>query len=83
VAATINLTLLVAIDEDGEPLVCGAWETNLLDIIDADEVDALFAKARTQWLPDYAGWREVRVNVDRDAIIRAFQSPTITAEVES
>jgi len=78
----IRLTLIVCRDEDGEPVVCGAWETNLLDIIDGDEVDGLFAKAKAQWMPDYVDWREIQVTVDRASVLQAFNSPVLDAHVE-
>ena len=79
----IDLTLMVALSEDDEPVVCGAWETNVLDIIGVEETEQMFARARSQWLPDYVQWREVRITVDADAVMAAFRSPAIHAEVEA
>ena len=79
--ADIKLTLMVARAEDGHPVDCGAWESSILDIIGMNEVDKLFADARNTWLPDFVDWREVDVTVDRDAVLRSFESPTVRAEV--
>ena len=78
----IRLSVMVARDEDGNPVVCGAWETSILDIIELEEVEAIFAKARADWLPDYVDWREVTVVLDRDKVLASFNGPEVRGEVQ-
>lgn len=77
-----RLMLLVARDEDGRAVVVGAWEQSILEIIDQDEVDKVFRRAKNEWYPDGTEWREITLLVDEDHLLAAFDSPPVHGSVE-
>jgi hypothetical protein len=74
---------MVIRDEDGQPLVCGAWETNLLELIDYEEEERIFAEARASWAPDFVDYRVIRVDISREDVMRSFDSPVVRGEVQA
>ena len=77
----MKLIALVARDEDGRAVFVGAWDEGTLDIMGADEIDAIFAKAKAGWFPDGHEWREIPIEVDEDALLAHFAGPVVQGAV--
>jgi len=66
-------------------IIAGAIDYGIYEIIDADEAEKWIKKLKDSVTMDGMSveWREVTVNIDEKILQSLFDTPEITAEVES